>query len=96
MATAGEEALTLFAADKLSKARELHLEGRPRPRYARTGFRGIAPSRELRLTHYRHCLALLEDELPDSPFVGALGAELARAESTIQWSGGTLADQSLV
>jgi uncharacterized membrane protein YccC len=63
---AGEEALMVFAADKVSKVRELRRaggEGRPRKR---------------RLVHYRQCLRLLQERLPDSPLVAQLDAELER------------------
>jgi len=66
VASAGEEALTLFAADKISKARELHLRGHDR-------------SRSRRLAHYRRCLALLQEHIPGSPLVGQLEAELEEA-----------------
>ncbi len=76
VAGAGDEALTLFAADKLSKLRELRREttaqndgdpttqGRPREPRAR------------RLRHYQRSLALLEERLPQSPLVAALRDEL--------------------
>jgi (p)ppGpp synthase/HD superfamily hydrolase len=63
VAGGSREALMVFAADKLSKVRELRmLSGTPvRPR---------------RLTHYRQCLELLKKHLPDSPIVGELESEL--------------------
>jgi (p)ppGpp synthase/HD superfamily hydrolase len=69
---AGEEALMLFAADKLSKARELHLEGANRAGRRSCGTR----SRGQALTHYSQCLTLLQVRLPTSPLVRAFGAEL--------------------
>jgi len=75
VAGAGEEALMLFAADKLSKARELRLAPTP-ARKSHTGAAAITRTRDRRLTHYRHCLALLEDQLPDSPLVTQLRTEL--------------------
>jgi len=72
---AGEEALMLFAADKLSKVRELHLDPTAPGKSLSSG--AIARSRGRRLTHYRNCLALLEDRLPDYPLVGQLRTELA-------------------
>jgi (p)ppGpp synthase/HD superfamily hydrolase len=63
VAKAGEEALMLFAADKISKARELRYEGA-----------GVPRSR--RLAHYQRCLALLQEHLPHSPLVAQLRAEL--------------------
>jgi (p)ppGpp synthase/HD superfamily hydrolase len=61
VAAAGPEALMVFAADKVSKARELSLERSPSQR---------------RLTHYRRCLRLLEARLSDSPLVAQLRTEL--------------------
>jgi len=72
---AGEEALMLFAADKLSKIRELSLNPTP-TRKSLSGGAGITRMRVRRLTHYRHCLALLQDQLPDSPLVKQLQIEL--------------------
>ncbi|MGZ6559494.1 MAG: HD domain-containing protein [Solirubrobacteraceae bacterium] len=65
VADAGEEALMLFAADKVSKARELSLGA------------GLGVTvRRRRLRHYRRCLALLQERLPDFPLVGLLAREL--------------------
>jgi (p)ppGpp synthase/HD superfamily hydrolase len=69
-AAAGDEALTLFAADKISKARELRLT---RPRFAPRAIR----DRRRRLAHYRRSLTLLRERLPDSPLVERFAAELA-------------------
>jgi (p)ppGpp synthase/HD superfamily hydrolase len=66
-ASAGDDALTVFAADKLSKVRELRLAD---------GSGIKVRSRKLR--HYRLSLAMLEERLPDSPLVAALAAELDR------------------
>jgi (p)ppGpp synthase/HD superfamily hydrolase len=65
VARAGSEAAILFAADKLSKVREFRL-----PMAHKTALR------KRRLAHYRHCLTLLQERLPDSPLVAALEAEL--------------------
>ena len=65
VANSGGDALTVFAADKLSKVRELRLD------YAA----GIK-ARNRRLRHYRLSLALLRERLPDSPLVDALASEL--------------------
>jgi hypothetical protein len=76
VAGAGEEALTLFAADKLSKLRELRRETAAHPRSADAP----RPVRQLsvrRLRHYERSLALLEERLPESPIVCELHAELA-------------------
>jgi (p)ppGpp synthase/HD superfamily hydrolase len=64
VADAGPEALMVFAADKVSKVRELTLDRRHR-----------GPSQR-RMTHYRRCLELLEGRLSGSPLVAQLRAEL--------------------
>ena len=61
---AGPEAAMVFAADKLSKVREL----RRSP---------DAPVRRRRLTHYRRCLAVLQEKLPGHPLVEELETEVA-------------------
>jgi hypothetical protein len=68
VASAGEEALALFAADKLSKVRELRREGI-------TGS-GTRQLRVRKLNHYRRSLAVLEERIPGSPLVRALRDEL--------------------
>jgi (p)ppGpp synthase/HD superfamily hydrolase len=72
VAAAGEEALVVFAADKISKVRELSSvqarEGRSR--------QGLTAAQARRLTHYRHSRDLLEDHLAGSPLVPRLRAEL--------------------
>jgi (p)ppGpp synthase/HD superfamily hydrolase len=62
-ALAGEEALAVFAADKVSKARELRLH--PEARHWRR-----------RLDFYSDCLRLLEQRLPESLLVRELDTEL--------------------
>ena len=64
---AGHEALTVFAADKLSKVRELRRADR-----VSTSVAGQ------RLNHYRRCLALLQKHLPGDPLVGDLQGEFER------------------
>jgi (p)ppGpp synthase/HD superfamily hydrolase len=71
VAASGEQALMLFAADKVSKARELRAEGR---RFTPRAIR----DRRRHLVHYRRSLALLNERLPDSPLVRQLDIELAR------------------
>ena len=66
VAAAGEEALMVFAADKISKIREFSL-GRPPRR----------PSQR-RLAHYRRCVELVERRLTSSPLVAQLCAEFDR------------------
>jgi (p)ppGpp synthase/HD superfamily hydrolase len=65
-ADAGEEALMVFAADKVSKARELRLHP------------GASGHARRRLGYYRDCLRLLDERLPQSPLVTELAAELER------------------
>jgi (p)ppGpp synthase/HD superfamily hydrolase len=64
VAAAGPEALMVFAADKISKVRELTLAPAKLP--------------QRRVTHYRRCLELLERLLGDSPLVAQLRADLDR------------------
>ena len=64
VARSGSDALTLFAADKVSKARELQVPG------------AKVPAR--RLAHYRQSLELLQTLLPSHPLTRQLGTELAR------------------
>lgn len=66
VASAGEDALSVFAADKLSKVRELRLDESS----------GAVKVRNRKLRHYRLSLALLQERLPDSPLVAALATEL--------------------
>jgi hypothetical protein len=67
VAVAGLDALAVFAADKVSKAREL-----------RTGAPLRLELRRRRLDHYDRCLLLLEQRLLDSPLVRTLARELQR------------------
>lgn len=75
VAGAGEEALTLFAADKISKLRELRREtlaGADDPPVSGRTQR----LRARRVRHYQRSLALLEERLPESPLVHDLRSEL--------------------
>jgi (p)ppGpp synthase/HD superfamily hydrolase len=76
---AGDEALLVFAADKVSKARELNMTFARVPRTGgapRLGRRGSKAYRKL--AHYRHCAELLEERLAGSPLVESLRRELAQ------------------
>ena len=75
VASADDEALTLFAADKVSKLRELRREAAVEsdPHTVPIPVRQI---RARRLKHYRRSLALLEERIPNSPLVGDLHREL--------------------
>lgn len=75
VAGAGDEALTLFAADKLSKLRELRRETSAHDGGGPTPGRVREP-RARRLRHYQRSLALLEERLPQSPLVAQLRDEL--------------------
>jgi hypothetical protein len=68
VAHAGPEALAIFAADKISKVRELRLD---------PGRGGVRPGRSGRLAHYRRSLELLDELMEDSPLVDTLRDELA-------------------
>jgi hypothetical protein len=65
VADAGEDALTVFAADKLSKVRELAL-----------GDESATKARSRKLKHYRLSLEMLQERLPDSSLVAALQTDL--------------------
>jgi (p)ppGpp synthase/HD superfamily hydrolase len=67
VARASREALALFAADKVSKARELRLR-------AARGMLGDSAARKRE--HYEESLELLEELLPRDPLVGQLRMEL--------------------
>jgi (p)ppGpp synthase/HD superfamily hydrolase len=73
-ARAGDDALMALAADKISKVRELKLE----TIQTRAHTAPVSCSWERRLTHYRHCLRLLEEHLTDSPLVTTLRTELEK------------------
>lgn len=75
VAGAGDEALTLFAADKLSKVRELRRESVLDSEISATPGR-VRELRARRLKHYDCSLALLEERLPESPLVLKLRDEL--------------------
>lgn len=74
VAAAGDEALMLFAADNLSKVRELRRE--PIDPQAPGSLGGGQELRTRRLQHNQRSLALLEERLPDSPMVRELPDEL--------------------
>ena len=76
VANAGEDALMVFAADKLSKVRELRLDDSSETKV-----------RSRKLRHYRLSLAMLQERLPESFLVCTLAAEL----SALSDAGGVLA-----
>jgi (p)ppGpp synthase/HD superfamily hydrolase len=67
VAEAGEEAAAVFAADKVSKARELRMKADRGP---------LAGDDLAKLAHYRESLEMLEDALPGSDLVAQLRPEL--------------------
>jgi (p)ppGpp synthase/HD superfamily hydrolase len=71
---AGPEAMMVFAADKVSKVRELAVRppGSEAARLAAT----VSRTRQRRLIHYRRCLEMLERHLASSPLVAQLRSEL--------------------
>ena len=73
VARAGDEAQMLFAADKVSKVRELRLR-------ALSGNDRGARSYARSLTYYRDCLRMLEERIPDSSLVALLRTEIATSE----------------
>jgi (p)ppGpp synthase/HD superfamily hydrolase len=75
VATAGHEALAIFAADKLSKLRELRREAAADRAPGGTSV-WMHERRARRLRHYRHSLAMLQERVPESPLVHQLAAEL--------------------
>jgi (p)ppGpp synthase/HD superfamily hydrolase len=68
VAQAGECAAVIFAADKVSKARELRARAR-HGRFRRTD--------EVKLDHYRASLEMLSELIPGHPLVAQLREELA-------------------
>jgi hypothetical protein len=64
----------VFAADKISKVRELRLQSAASTQPHSTPEASF--SRQRKLAHYHRCLALLEDLLADSPLVEQLRIEL--------------------
>ena len=74
-AGAGQEALMVFTADKISKVRELRLEAASgRRRRSAIGSRSL----DHRLTHYHECLGLLEQRLLHASLLSQLRTEVGR------------------
>ena len=74
VSAAGPEALMIFAADKVSKVRELRAAIATARRRRMPVPTSLLPRR--RLAHFRQCLEVLEQTLGDAPLVRALGGEL--------------------
>lgn len=73
-AAAGPDALSIFAADKVSKVRELRGAISDARRTGEPLQASLVPPR--RLAHFRHCLGMLEECLGDASLVQLLSAEL--------------------
>ena len=78
VASAGCDALVAFAADTISKARELRLASRL-TRESRLQPALDHADRDRKLAHCRRCVDLLEHRLTDSPLVTQLRTELEDA-----------------
>ena len=74
VAAAGREALTVFAADKVSQVRELRAALATASRDRERVDESLLPPR--RLAHLRHCLGMLEERLGGDPLVELLRTEL--------------------
>jgi hypothetical protein len=86
VATTGGEAMMLFAADKLSKLRELvGQSGEDSDRGPGSGLRWAR-----RIEHYRACMRLLDRYIPDFPLVSMLRDEL------VEWLGDRTISEALV
>lgn len=84
VAAAGPDAQMIFAADKVSRVRELRLA------IARAVRRGEEPDPSLlrprRLRHYRLCLRMLEERLGGSPLVDQLRVEFVGLQARVATS----------
>ena len=82
VAAAGPEALVIFAADKVSKVRELRSVVSGATRTHKPVKRTLVPLR--RLTHFRRCLGMLEERLGEHPLVDLLRTELTGLNRELQ------------
>lgn len=89
VAASGADAQLIFAADKVSKVRELRLA------IARCARRSEQPDPSLlrprRLHHYRRCLRMLEEVLGGSPLVEQLRVEFVRLQAGVATSASEVA-----
>jgi (p)ppGpp synthase/HD superfamily hydrolase len=72
IAAFGEDAIAVYAADKLTKVRELRAQAGRDPSLLRGDREDVQP----RLEHYRESLEMLESATPQHPLVGQLRFEL--------------------
>jgi (p)ppGpp synthase/HD superfamily hydrolase len=84
VASAGPEALTVFAADKVSKVGELRAALATASRLHARVDESLLPPRLL--VHLRHCLGMLEEHLGDSPLVELLRTELGQLNHDLEGS----------
>ena len=70
---AGEEAAAVFAADKISKARELRVK---------TEHGDLTDDDRAKIEHYGRSLEMLEETVPGNPLVDKLRRELDRLSAT--------------
>ena len=82
VSAAGPEAMLVFAADKVSKARELHLEWYL-ARRSNPAVLWQPPER--RMGHYRECLRLFEDHAFESPLVAQLRTEIETLPGSVTY-----------
>jgi (p)ppGpp synthase/HD superfamily hydrolase len=72
IAASGEEAIAIYAADKVTKVRELRAEAGRDPELLSSDGHDVGP----RLEHYLESLAMLEQATPEHPLVHQLRFEL--------------------
>jgi (p)ppGpp synthase/HD superfamily hydrolase len=89
VATAGPEALLIFAADKVSKVRELRSAISAGARGEEQVQASLVPPR--RIAHFRRCLEMLQERLGDAPLVQLLSTELDGLNEEIKASAGVSA-----
>jgi hypothetical protein len=82
VAAAGPEALMIFAADKVSKVREL----RTAISLADRRHEQLEPGaiRPRRVAHLKRCLGMLQEQLSGSPLVEQLRDELVRLDCDLR------------
>jgi (p)ppGpp synthase/HD superfamily hydrolase len=82
VAAAGPEAMMIFAADKVSKVRELRSMIASAVRGRAQVDESLIPRR--RIAHLRHCLGMLEERLGDCSLVKLLRTELVGLHSDLK------------
>jgi GTP diphosphokinase / guanosine-3',5'-bis(diphosphate) 3'-diphosphatase len=82
VAVAGSQALMIFAADKVSKVRELRAAVSASARRGDHVGQSLVPPR--RLEHFRNCLVMLEERLGETPLVAEFRKELLEFEHELR------------